>query len=433
MATDYELYTHHLLDAFKIWQGGLGIWGGIAGGVFAGWLYIRRHSLDFLAILDCAAPALPLAQAIGRWGNYFNQELFGRPTTLPWGLKIDPANRLLGVRPLRHVPTHVSLRKPVGPLAVVGLVLLVEKRVGLRKGYLFWVYVSLYTFGRFFTEYLRIDFAHKILGLRINDWMSVIIFVVATGLVLRKGLTGRPPATEEAGGGDDDDDDRGVDDPELERSLVAAAAARPGATATIGGETIDEGAIGSLPDEEAGLTEAEGDLPCPGGRRSPPVRAEAEPPAPLRCRSPRRRARAPAPGRVPPRLAADPPTAATTPTRPRSRRRDAGCPAARIPAAEPRPARTQPPVTPPKVHRSRRPGERQLNRRLWAIWAKIAGGPATLVSCTSSTSTVRPALEEDQILHRHLLLLFTTLESELERQARPAAGCRSRPHSAPPC
>ncbi|MDQ1428192.1 MAG: hypothetical protein QOK39_1668, partial [Acidimicrobiaceae bacterium] len=95
VATDYELYTHHPLDAFKIWQGGLGIWGGIAGGVLLGSVYIRRHDLDFGALLDCAAPALPLAQAIGRWGNYFNQELFGRPTSLPWGLRVDAAHRPL--------------------------------------------------------------------------------------------------------------------------------------------------------------------------------------------------------------------------------------------------------------------------------------------------------------------------------------------------
>jgi prolipoprotein diacylglyceryl transferase len=243
VATDYELYTHHPFDALKIWQGGLGIWGGIAGGVLVGWFYIRRHDLDFPAILDTVAPALPLAQAIGRWGNYFNQELFGRPTTLPWGLKIDAANRPLAyAHSATFQPTF--LYESLWDLAVVGLVLLVEKRVRLRKGYLFAVYVALYTFGRFFTEYLRIDFAHKILGLRINDWVSVIIFLGAVALILRQGRAGgEPDASEPA---------------DQERSLVAA-----GARQTSDGETIEEGSIGVLAGGDAAATESEIDLPAP--------------------------------------------------------------------------------------------------------------------------------------------------------------------------
>lgn len=193
--TDYELYTHHPLQALEIWKGGLGIWGGIAGGVFGGWLYIRRHGLDFAALLDCVAPALPLAQAIGRGGNYFNQELFGRPTTLPWGLKVSPV-KVAGLFAPNPTPVAYLNAKAFHPtflyeslwdLAVFGLVLLVERRVRLRKGYLFAVYVSLYTFGRFFTEYLRIDFAHKFLGLRLNDWTSILVFACSTAVLLRRG------------------------------------------------------------------------------------------------------------------------------------------------------------------------------------------------------------------------------------------------------
>ena len=216
VATDYELYTHHPLDAFKIWQGGLGIWGGIAGGVALGWVYIRRHDLDFGALLDCAAPALPLAQAIGRWGNYFNQELFGRPTSLPWGLRVDAAHRPLAYA---HAATFqpTFLYESLWDLAVVGLVLLIEKRVRLRKGYLFWVYVALYTFGRFFTEYLRIDFAHKFLGLRLNDWTSIIIFVTAVTIVVTRGLVREPSEATS-------------DDAQRERSRVAVAAGASGST-----------------------------------------------------------------------------------------------------------------------------------------------------------------------------------------------------------
>jgi prolipoprotein diacylglyceryl transferase len=184
--TDYELYTHHPLNIFKIWAGGLGIWGGIAGGVLAGWWYARRHHLDMAALLDCVAPALPLAQAIGRWGNYFNQELFGRPSTLPWALKIAPQNRPAAY--IRSGTFHpIFLYEFLWDLIVVALVLLVERRVRLRKGYLFAAYVALYTFGRFFIEYLRIDFAHKILGLRINDWISLLVFAGAMFLLVRYG------------------------------------------------------------------------------------------------------------------------------------------------------------------------------------------------------------------------------------------------------
>jgi prolipoprotein diacylglyceryl transferase len=253
VATDYELYTHHPLDAFKIWQGGLGIWGGIAGGVLAGWLYIRRHDLDFAAILDCVAPALPLAQAIGRWGNYFNQELFGRPTTLPWGLKIDIANRPQAyANSATFHPTF--LYESLWDLAVVGLVLLVEKRTRLKKGYLFAVYVSLYTFGRFFTEYLRIDFAHKILGLRINDWMSIIVFLTATIVLLTKGRERSQPREEGQEGAPEDEAAR--------RPALVGAGARPPAGATaVDGETIDEATTGFLADMGR-PSEAEAEVPA---------------------------------------------------------------------------------------------------------------------------------------------------------------------------
>ncbi len=186
LITDYQLYTDNPLKAFRIWEGGLGIWGGVAGGVLAGGFYIRRHHLNMAGLMDCAAPALPLAQAIGRWGNYFNQELFGRPTKLPWAVRIDLANRPAHYQAFSTFhPTF--LYESLWDLAVVGLVLAVEKRVRLRPGYLFAVYVALYTFGRFFTEYLRIDDAHRIFGLRINDWVSVIVFAGATAILLTRG------------------------------------------------------------------------------------------------------------------------------------------------------------------------------------------------------------------------------------------------------
>jgi prolipoprotein diacylglyceryl transferase len=191
VATDYELYTHHLTGIFKIWDGGLGIWGGVLGGVAVGAWVAHRRGADVRMLLDVVAPALPLAQAIGRWGNYFNQELFGRPTTLPWALKIDAAHRPLQYAQYKTFqPTF--LYECLWDLTVVGVVLLVERRARLRKGYLFAVYVAAYTFGRFWIESLRIDFAHKFLGLRLNDWTSIVVFVVAVGLIVR----GRRPEAE---------------------------------------------------------------------------------------------------------------------------------------------------------------------------------------------------------------------------------------------
>jgi prolipoprotein diacylglyceryl transferase len=198
VATDYELYTHHWVGAFEIWDGGLGIWGGILAGTLVGAFVARRRGADVRLLLDCVAPALPGAQGIGRWGNWFNQELFGRPNSswlnqlphrpMPWALKIDPAHRFL--LPLRYQqfttfqPTFLY-ESLWDLLVVVGLVLLAERRLRLRKGYLFAVYVAVYTFGRFWIESLRIDFAHKFGGLRLNDWTSIVVFAVAVGFLVR--------------------------------------------------------------------------------------------------------------------------------------------------------------------------------------------------------------------------------------------------------
>jgi prolipoprotein diacylglyceryl transferase len=194
VATDYQRYTHDPLRALAIWEGGLGIWGGVAGGVVAGVLVARRRGYDLPGLFDAAAPALPLAQAIGRWGNWFNQELFGRPTSLPWGLEIDAAHRPLGYE--RFATFHPTfLYESLWNLAVVGVVLLAERRLRLRRGYLFAVYVAAYTFGRFFIEYLRIDPAHRFLGLRLNDWTSIVVFAAAVAVLA---LRGRTPATTPA-------------------------------------------------------------------------------------------------------------------------------------------------------------------------------------------------------------------------------------------
>jgi prolipoprotein diacylglyceryl transferase len=179
VATDYQLYFgagKHPLNALKIWDGGLGIWGGVLLGVIAGSIVARRKGAEVPVLFDAVAPALPLAQAIGRWGNWWNQELYGKPTKLPWALKIDAHHTATGVAGTFH-PTF--LYESLWDLCVVGIVLLVERRLRLRTGSLLAVYVAAYTFGRFFTEYERIDTAHKIGPLRLNDWTSIVVFAGA--------------------------------------------------------------------------------------------------------------------------------------------------------------------------------------------------------------------------------------------------------------
>ncbi len=171
----------HSYRALEIWQGGLGIWGAVVGGIAGGYLGARRHHLPARPMLDCVAPAFALAQAIGRWGNYFNQELYGRPSRLPWAVKID--------NPAAPYPPHSTfqptfLYECIWDLIVLGLVLWVERRFRIRRGYLIAAYAAFYTFGRFWTEYLRIDHAHKYLGLRLNDWISILVFVASAAVLL---------------------------------------------------------------------------------------------------------------------------------------------------------------------------------------------------------------------------------------------------------
>jgi prolipoprotein diacylglyceryl transferase len=176
--TDYQRFDDgHWVDALKIWKGGLSIWGAVLGGA-VGMVYLaRRKHGAALAVADCIVPGLFLAQAIGRWGNWFNQELFGKPTSLPWGLEIGPLNRPEGyAQDATFHPTFLyeSIYCLLGALAL----LWIDKHLSLRRGQLTALYVIIYTFGRFFFENRRIDDAHDILGLRVNAWVSVLGFVV---------------------------------------------------------------------------------------------------------------------------------------------------------------------------------------------------------------------------------------------------------------
>ena len=183
----------------QIWRGGLGIWGAVAFGLLGAWIACRRSGIKLPAFMDAAAPGVLLAQAIGRWGNWFNQELFGAPTTLPWGLQVDadspnfPADAAPGT--LFH-PTF--LYESLWNLAGVALLLLLDKRFKFRRGMLFWLYVAFYTLGRIWIEILRIDDAEMItiLGItqRLNVWTSLLLLVVAVVIFI---VLARQPRTVE--------------------------------------------------------------------------------------------------------------------------------------------------------------------------------------------------------------------------------------------
>jgi prolipoprotein diacylglyceryl transferase len=163
---------------FAVWRGGLGVWGGIAGGVLAGSIVIRRSGNSVFEFMNAVAPGLLLAQAIGRWGNYFNQELFGEPTNRPWGLEIDPARR-----PPEFADSetfHPTFLYEFGwNLLGVIVLLVVDRRFRIKPPGLFALYVAWYTFGRMFEELIRIDPSHEYFGFRLNFYVSAVLFVLA--------------------------------------------------------------------------------------------------------------------------------------------------------------------------------------------------------------------------------------------------------------
>jgi len=214
VATDPELYFaagKHPLDAFKIWNGGLGIWGAIALGAVGAWIGCRRHGVNFLDFIDSAAPGIAVAQALGRWGNYFNNELYGGRTSLPWGLEIHEWDQGAGraVIDAQGHPVVLGVFQPtflyesVWCLLVALTIVLLERRVGhLARGRAFALYVMLYTLGRGVIEMMRDDHANHVLGLRLNVWTSLLVFLGGLYGFWRAGRAGAPAgrAGEPAGG-----------------------------------------------------------------------------------------------------------------------------------------------------------------------------------------------------------------------------------------
>jgi len=164
---------------FAVWEGGLGVWGGILLGCLVGAIVVRREGARVRDMMDAVAPGLLLAQGIGRWGNWWNQELYGKPTDQPWGLKIDPEHRVVGYED--HATFHPTfLYEFLYDLIGVGLLLALDRRFRFKPPALFALYVSYYTAGRFCEELLRIDPAHELAGLRLNAWVSLVVFVCST-------------------------------------------------------------------------------------------------------------------------------------------------------------------------------------------------------------------------------------------------------------
>ncbi len=197
--THFNFYFHagaDPLDIFKIWEGGLAIYGGLIFGVLGGWLAARNLGARLLSIADVLAPALLVAQAIGRLGNYFNQELFGQPTTLPWGLEIPSSNKAYPLGFPEGVLFHPTFLYEMlwNLMGFVLIVFVFEKRFNLRNGRGFAVYLVYYSVGRAFIESIRIDQSDYFLGLRTNVWSAIL--TIAVGVLLFVWSSRKLPGTE---------------------------------------------------------------------------------------------------------------------------------------------------------------------------------------------------------------------------------------------
>ncbi|MDQ1689532.1 MAG: hypothetical protein QOK42_2507 [Frankiaceae bacterium] len=196
--TSPQAYFGHDGDpvaALYIWKGGLGIWGSIAFGALGAWIGCRRAGVPLAAFVDAVAPGIAVAQAIGRFGNWFNQELYGRATTLPWGLKIDQAHRPdSSLDKATYHPTF--LYEALWDLGVAGLVVWADRRWKLGRGRAFAVYVLGYVVGRAWIEALRVDPANRILGLRLNEWTCLVVGLGALAFLIRRRGAGREDPSE---------------------------------------------------------------------------------------------------------------------------------------------------------------------------------------------------------------------------------------------
>lgn len=214
VVTSPAAYLDDPVSALYVWQGGLGIPGGIAGGFLAAYVMCRRRGLSKSAFADSVAPGIAVAQAIGRLGNWFNSELFGRPTTLPWGLEIDPDNPDAVPGAVAYHPTF--LYELLWNLGVAGLVIWADRRWKLGGGRVFALYLAAYAVGRFWIEALRIDDANTLFGLRLNEYMAAVVFVGAVAYLRLRRKVGRESQVEPAKAPAPEPESKPEPEPELE-------------------------------------------------------------------------------------------------------------------------------------------------------------------------------------------------------------------------
>jgi prolipoprotein diacylglyceryl transferase len=196
--TSWGEVPHTWWGPLAIWQGGLGIWGGIAGGTLGGLWALRRRGADIPAFMDAAAPGILVAQAIGRVGNYFNQELFGGPTTLPWALEISPGHRPPGYEAdATFHPTF--LYEIIWDLGLAAALVWLGHHRRIRPPGLFALYVAGYSLGRIGEELLRVDPSHHIFGLRLNFYVATLLFVAGLAWFVRSQRRGSPVSRAEPG------------------------------------------------------------------------------------------------------------------------------------------------------------------------------------------------------------------------------------------
>jgi phosphatidylglycerol---prolipoprotein diacylglyceryl transferase len=175
---DYFGHGHDWADVFRIWDGGLGIPGAVAGGALGAWLVCRRERIRLPPVAGAVAPALAFAQAIGRWGNYFNQQLYGRPSALPWAVEISPVHRLAGYLNIATFQPTFLYESLWDALAGV-TVILAARRFLLPGDRTFALYAGLYAFGRFWTQGLEINYTPHVLGLRVDQVVMILILAFA--------------------------------------------------------------------------------------------------------------------------------------------------------------------------------------------------------------------------------------------------------------
>src|SRR5699024_1588106 len=195
--------TGDLSKIFAIWEGGIAIWGAIGGGALGVWFACRRYGLRMPAMADAIAPGILLAQAVGRWGNYFNQELFGEPSSLPWGLEVEPDHYNFPADVPADTLFHPTfLYESIWNLLGVAILWLIDRRSKLRKGMMLWTYIVWYTLGRIPIESARPDKAHERTGVvidaRTHTWAAALMFLIAVTLLVYSTVTRPKTPTQQA-------------------------------------------------------------------------------------------------------------------------------------------------------------------------------------------------------------------------------------------